>query len=146
MNMEEFIALYNPTIMLEEHQRKWLKYLDFEHLERRVLCTPYRLGGLTDLVIGVDFASPENRYDLTSVCIARKIWYDGDKVHTVIIDDIYTEPVKKRDASWHALDKFFNEPYPIQEEPEPMAGTHKASPRTRETKKPLPFYQGKRRF
>jgi hypothetical protein len=149
MKFSGFVAKYRPEVMLENYQRRtleWLDKLDFAEIEKRILSSQIREPGeslFDQLVLAVDFATP-GYGDLTSVCIGRKIWMDKGEIRMMIIDDIYTEP--QRDPSWHALDKFFNEPV-VQEEPEPRAKNGAlASKKTERAKAKLAFYQGKRRF
>jgi hypothetical protein len=157
MKLSEFVALYKPEIHLENIQREILdrlEQLDFAEIEKRILASQIREPGksrFNELVLGVDFGDCG---DLTSVCIGRKVWEENGQIKMMIIDDIYTErPVLQTPFrnpgcidELIRLESFrFIEPE-VQEEPEPMAGKHKPSPRTKETKKPLPFYQGKRRF
>lgn len=155
MKLAEFITLYNPEIVLEKYQREFierLEYLDFADLERRVLATPYRPGGMTNLVLGVDFGE---QGDQTAVCIAHKIRGVGDEAKIMIIDDVYIDPERNRYCFDEKLftgqlghyEGFRLMEAPMVQESEPTAknGT-KASKKTERAKAKLPFYHKNRRF
>lgn len=164
MKLSEFVTKYNPEIQLENYQRRtleWLDQLDFAEIEKRILALQLPDSGrdrLSQLVLGVDFATP-GYGDLTSVCIARKVWYEGGQVKMMIIDDIYTEqPQTSRAIGIQGpfsnpglLDDLLameaRMPPLAQEEPEPRAKNGAlASKKTERAKAKLAFYQGKRRF
>lgn len=145
MYLLEFMKLYKPEMHIEKYQRdvmQRLEGMDFSKLESRILASQSHVDSETDtgrLHIGVDFGSND---DLTSVCIVRKIAYEGSKVMMMIVDDIYTKPMK---VEYIDRFRFIESPLAKLRE-EPTADDFKASPGTSKTKKPLPYYQGKRRF
>jgi hypothetical protein len=163
MKFSEFVSLYKPEIMLENYHRRtleWLDQLDFAEIEKRMLASQIREPGksfLEQLVLGVDFATP-GYGDLTSVCIGRKIWMEKGEVQMMIIDDIYTEPVRIKGIGVQGpfsnpglIDELLameaRLPPLAQDEPEPRAKNGAlASKKTERAKAKLAFYQGKRRF
>lgn len=147
MTLIEFMKLYKPELRLENYQRETLERLNelnFAELENRILA--HTTPRFNELVLGVDFGS---HGDLTSVCIARKIWSEGGEVKMMIIDDIFTEPPPRR-MEIGRIDQFRFIESPIREaveEPEPTAKNGaRASRKTERAKAKLAFYQGKRRF
>lgn len=173
MKLREFVSIYKPEIQLENYQRRTLEMLDqldFAEIEKRILASQIPDSGrdrLSQLVLGVDFATP-GYGDLTSVCIARKVWYEGGQVKMMIIDDIYTEQpqtsraigiqgpfstpgvfdeLRKGEIGRLEGFRFIESPIKVAEEPEPRAKNGaKASKKTERAKAKLAFYQGKRRF
>lgn len=164
MKFLDFVAKYKPEVTLEQYQRDLLErldQLDMAELEARVLASQIRedstLRRMADrLVLGIDFGE---QGDFTSVCIVRKVWYEDGKVHTMIIDDIYTEPARRfrgdgiacLQMPFHADDPLLFDikckPELVEEEPEPRAKNGAlANRKTEQAKAKLPFYHKNRRF